>query len=368
MALVNKCQCLMNMIGCYIIIAFCLTPVAQACQICVPYPDSTLADRLLENSGIIFARELQNSPYMFFQVETIRGEGTTTSIKMFCDSSTRRKLKTYPESVVVLAQKNSDDKWQMVTFADSDYQSFIRTLIQSSSKWADVSGNRGRVDYFARYLTSEHPQIQEQAYLEVGRAPYGTIKALAKDIPREQIYEFLGNIRYIEWYSLYILFLGQSSHPDDHAFIRQRVESSVRLTMTTNLAAWLTAFIETNPKTGVTEIETLYFSKPGRTRDELEEVMTSLSVLGSQPPLSKLPLFLYRKKIVKSYGTLLKNYPEMASRVAKDLAMWQVKAHVERLTEIQKANTLVEPSEVYLLDYYLSMAKNYTRMVHDGLD
>lgn len=341
---------------------------SQACMICVPYPDSTLADRLLENSGIILARELQNSPYVFSQVETIRGEGASGPIKIFCDSSTRRKLNSFPESAVVLAQKNSNEKWQMVTFADGDYQSFIRDLIQSSSKWADSPGNQGRVSYFTKHLTSEHPQIQEQSYLEVGRAPYGTIKALAKDIPRKQIYEFLGNFRFIEWHSLYILFLGQSSHPDDHAFIRQRVESSVRLTMTTNLAAWLTAFIETNPETGVTEIETWYFSNPGRSKDELEQVMTSMSVLGSLPPLDRLPLFLFREKIVKSYGTLLKNYPEMASRVAKDLAMWQVKAHVDRLSEIQKSKTLVEPSEVYLLDYYLSMAKNYPRMVHDGLD
>lgn len=223
------------------------------------------------------------------------------------------------------------------------------------------------------FLTISHLAVESQACTICVPYPDSTLADRLLEnsgiiLAREQIYQFLGNFRFIEWHSLYILFLGQSSHPDDHAFIRQRVESSVRLTMTTNLAAWLTAFIETNPETGVTEIETWYFSNPGRSRDELEQVMTSMSVLGSLPPLAKLPLFLFREKIVKSYGTLLKNYPEMASRVAKDLAMWQVKAHVYRLSAIQKANTLAEPSEVYLLDYYLSMAKNYPRMVHDGLD
>ena len=340
----------------------------QACLICVPYPERTLADRLLENDEIIFARELQNSPFVFSQVETLRGGGTTVPIKMFCDSSTRRKLKAIPESVVVLAQKRSEDKWKLVTFADSEYQSFIRAITKNSSDWADVPGNQERVNYFAKHLSSEHPHIQEQAYLEVGRAPYGTIKSLANSISREQIYDFLGNILFIEWHSLYILFLGQSSHPEDHAYIRQQLESNARLEMTTNLSAWLTAYIETNPDTGVADIEAWYFNTPDRSKKELEEVLTSMSVLGSQSPLADLPLFALREKIVNSYGTLLKNYPEMAGWIAKDLAMWQVQAHLDRLSEIQQTNKVAEPSEVYLLNYYLSMAKNYQRTVYDGVD
>lgn len=334
---------------------------SRACMICVPYPETTLADRLLENEEIILARELANSPYLFAPIEIIRGEATTGPIKIFCDSSTRRKLKLIADSSVVLARKSKDAEWHLVTFADRQLQTFIRSLIENGRDWTSAIGAQRRVDYFAQHLTSEHPLIQKQAYLEVGRAPYDRIKSLAMDIPREQIYEFLGNIQYIEWRSLYILFLGQSSHPEDHAFIRQRVESSLHLSMTTNLAAWLTAFIETNPDRGVTEIEKWYLSNPGRPRDVMEEVVTSLSVLGSQTGPTNLSLFLLRQKIVYSYGTLLQNYPEMAGRVAKDLAMWRVRAHIDRLAEIQKSNSLAEPSEHYLLDYYLSMAGSYPR-------
>lgn len=346
----------------YVVNTFQPLVESQACMICVPYPETTLGDRLLENSRIIFARELNNAPYMFSQVEIIRGAGINKPIKVFCDSSSRRKLKSLSDSVVVLAQKDSSENWQMITFADRDVQSFIRELMQGSSRWTPPPKNKRRVAFFAQYLTNNHPVIQEQAYLEVARAPYGAIKDLAKDVPRGQIYKFLRNFQYIEWRSLYILFLGQSAHPDDHSFIRQRVESSVPLSRTTNLAAWLTAFIETNPDTGVAEIEEWYFSLPGRKKEVLEEVMTSLSVLGSQDNFGKPSLLLFRKNVVNSYGTLLKNYPEMAGRVAKELAMWQVRAHIDRLTEIQKSNTLVETSEIYLLDYYLSIAQNYPPM------
>ena len=353
--------------------AFCLTlfnsaDKLQACMICIPYPETTLADRLLEYDEIIFAREQENVSYQFYQLEILRGSGTTSLIKLFCDSATRRKLKTIPQSAVVLARSSADDEWKMITFANSDYQSFIRTMIQQSSNWYDYLGDKKRVNYFSQHLTNDHPQIQEQAYLEVGRAPYGTLKALAKNIPRKQVYEFINNLRFLEWHSLYILFLGQSNRPEDHSYIRQQVESLVRLKMTTNLSAWLTAFIETNPETGVSEIETWYFSNPDRSTDELDEVITSLSVLGSQRSVSQQHLFSLRNKIVNSYGTLLDQYPEMAGRVAKDLAMWQVNAHVADLSEIQKANRVTEPAERYLLDYYLSMAVHYQRIAYEWLD
>ena len=123
--------------------------------------------------------------------------------------------------------------------------------------------------------------------------------------------------------------------------------------------------VETNPETGVREIETWYFNSPDRTRGELDEVLTSLSVLGSQQPVSNRNLFSLRNKIVNSYGALLDQHPEMAGRVAQDLAMWQINAHVADLSEIRETNRVTEPAERYLLDYYLSMAANFKRIAID---
>ena len=240
--------------------------------------------------------------------------------------------------------------------------------MDNGNEWLDFPGNGDRVHYFSRFLTSEHPMIQEQAYLEVGRAPYSTIKHLASEISREQIYELLANFRFIEWHSLYILFLGQSDNPDDIAYIRKQIESAARLKITTNLAAWLTAFIEAHPESGLEEVKSWYFSTPGRTREELAQVMTSLSVLGSQQTTEDIPVFLLRDRIVSSYATLLDNYPEMAGRVARDLAMWQVGAHIERLTEIRQQMSQAEPSEIYQLDLYLSMARSYPKAGVPGLN
>ncbi|MEJ2136906.1 MAG: hypothetical protein P8X86_16880 [Desulfofustis sp.] len=364
---VRRLRYLAVILGCLVIAALFKGSAAQACTICVPYPKRTLADRLLQYNEIIFAREVENSPYLFEQAELIRGTGISAPVKIFCDSSTRRKLQFIPDSVVVLARTSGADKWRMITFADGAYQPFIRAIVEQGGDWADSQGKRARLHYFSKLLTSKHRLIQEQAYLEVGRAPYATIKILAPEIPADQIYGFLENFRFIEWHSLYILLLGQSRHPDDRAYIRKQVESAVRFGTTTNLAAWLTAFIEAHPETGIAEIETWYFSRLGRSNEELDQVMNSLSVLGSQQAGADLPLFPLRNRIVKSYATLLENHPMMAGRVAKDLSMWQVRAHVERLSEIRQEHTLVEPSEIYLLDYYLSMAPSFARFDPAGV-
>jgi len=334
----------------------------QACVICIPYPERTLADRLLENSDIAFIREVADSPYLFVPVEILRGLPSSEPIKIFCDSSTRRKLLVIPDSVLVVARAGATDTWQRVTFADTAYQSFIRDIVLNSNDWQGDLKIQNRVNYFSKLLTSEHPYIQEQAYLEVGRAPYQMIKQVAGEIPKAQIYAFLENLRFIEWHNLYILFLGQSTDPKDQAYIRNQVESAVRFGTTTNLASWVTAFIETHPNSGIEEVESWYFAESNHTGEELEQVMASMSVLGSQQNSDDWWVSPLREEIVRSYGALLKNYPELAGNVARDLSIWQVNAHTDQLSAIQEDKTLLDPSSTYLVDYYLSMAKNFTKI------
>ena len=94
----NRIVIFVLLTGHFLLTALLNAPDTKACQICIPYPEATLADKLLENEGIVFARELDHSPYTFYVVETLKGETIKGPIKTFCDSSTRRKLKVVPES------------------------------------------------------------------------------------------------------------------------------------------------------------------------------------------------------------------------------------------------------------------------------
>jgi hypothetical protein len=341
-----------------------LSPITvEACMICIPYPLTTLADTLIESDAVIMARESTDKPYSFFAVGVLKGTNTQKDFDAFINSTARRMLKLNPEDVIVFRRENTESDWQYTVYADFEYQKFIRSILGQSSRWLKRRGNRNRIDFFAERLTHSNQLIREQAYLEVGRAPYTSIKRIASTIPRQQIREFLDKWRLIEWHNLYILMLGQSRHPDDIAYIRYKFESAAAYGLKTNLSAWATAFIETNPDTGVGEIENLYFINKSRTTDELQEVWKGLSVLGSEGIFRGAPeLFDRRYRIVQSYGTLLENHPLMAGSVAKDLTVWQIRAFEKRLIQIRENASALDPDTKMAITHYLSISRRFPRI------
>jgi hypothetical protein len=335
-------------------------PVINACMICVPFPKTTLADVLNERESIVFAREKIGKAYFFYAVEILKGAIDGDEFKAFIYSIDRRKLSKNLKDIAVFAKKGSGDDWQYIAYADREYQTFVREIILQADSWQKFKGSSRRIDFFAERLTSSNLRIREQAYLEVGRAPYSSIKRIAGSIPRRQIREFLANRRLVEWHSLYILMLGQSRYPDDRAYIRNKLENYARYQFTHNLSAWVAAFVESQPDSGVEEIEKLYFSTRDRTQDELEEVMKGFSVLGSEGGIPFKPEIVdRRRRIVKSYATLLDNYPIMAGLVAKDLATWKTRALVPQLSSIKNGEPILDPKSLLAVNYYLSMASNF---------
>lgn len=154
--------------------------------------------------------------------------------------------------------------------------------------------------------------------------------------------------------------LGQSRYPDDLAYIRNKLENYAQYQIFRNLSAWVTAFVESQPDSGVEEIEKLCFSTRDRTQDELEEVLKGFSVLGSDGGIAFKPEIVdRRRRIVKSYATLLDNYPIMAGLVAIDLATWKTRALVPQLSNIKNGEPILDPKSLFAVNYYLSMASNF---------
>jgi hypothetical protein len=329
-------------------------------MICVPYPKTTLADMFNERESVIFAREKIGKPYFFYAVEVLKGAIGGDDFKGFISATGRRMLSKNLKDVAVFGKKDSGDDWRFIVYADREYQAFVREIILQADSWQKFKGSLGRIDFFAERLTNSNQRIRDQAYLEVGRAPYSSIKRIAGSIPRRQIREFLANWRLVEWHSLYILMLGQSQHADDRAYIRNELENYAQYKLTRNLSAWVTAFIESQPDFGVEEIEKLYFSTKDRTQDELEEVLKGFSVLGSEGGIPFKPEIVNRRhRIVRSYATLLDNHPIMAGLVAKDLTNWKTRALVTQLSRIKNGEPILDPSSLFAVNYYLSMASKF---------
>jgi hypothetical protein len=334
-----------------------------ACAICVPYPKTTLADILIKADSVIMARENPEKPYFFTPVEILRGSADEDGFEAFIDSSSRRRLRLNSEHVVILLHRAAEAGWKYAAYADTEYQDFIKTIVKRSGGWQESKKENDRIAFFAKQLNHDHRYIREQAYIEVGRAPYSSIKLIAGSVPRDRIRGFLADWRLIEWHSLYILMLGQSRHPDDIAYIRQKLEAAARFGFKTNLSAWVTAFIEAYPDTGIEEIATLYFKRNDRTIEELEEVCTGLRVLGSERSISAAPgIMNRRRRIVNSYAVLLKHHPTMAEWVAKDLTAWRIQALVDQLAEIRQRERKHAPGLIFAVDYYLSVASMFLRL------
>jgi hypothetical protein len=334
-----------------------------ACVICFPYPKTTLADILLESKTVIMARERTDKPYSFYAVDVLKGTIDGSDINAFVDSTSRRMLKHNSDGVLVFTLQYEGQDWQYTAYADTEYQQFVRSIIEQSSRWQGFEGDRNRIDFFAERLNHGNQFINAEAYLEVGRAPYASIKRIADNVPRQKIREFLNKWQLIEWHSLYILMLGQSRHPDDIAYIREKLKAAAEYRFEKNLAAWVTAFIETNPETGVEDIEKLYFNDKNRTPDELQEVCKGLSVLGSEGGFRVAPELVERRhRIVRSYGTLLENHPQMAGLVARDLTTWRIRALVDQLTQIKENESALDPDTKMAINYYLSISQRFLRI------
>lgn len=343
-----------------IVLALLVTSAGEACMICVPFPKVTHADLLLENESVILAREKAGEPYAFYSVEVLQGRLGPQDIEVFIPSNTLRRLRTSSEDAVVLMRRTAKSEWQYMTYADPEYQQFIRAILSNSGSWNGARVKSRRIAFFAGYLTRDHRSIREQAYLEVGRAPYASIKTIAGSVPREQIREFLTNWQLINWHGLYIPMLGQSRHAADRDLITKQVQNAARFGLTINLAAWVTAFIEAHTDEGIEEIEALYFKTRSRTRDELEEVLKGLSVLGSEALMTADPVIANRRRrIIESYAVLLDHYPMMAGWVARDLTSWQLRALVDRLSRIQQIDVTLDPSSNLAITYYLSAAERF---------
>ena len=164
--------------------AMCFVAVSwnrvEACRVCFLLPKKTAADFLIESELVVLARENLDQPFCYSAVENLKGHSTIAKFGLFVDSTTRRLLKANPKYAVVLVRKNEDDPWQSLGIADSQYQEVIKRILAFSEQWTSEGGSKDRYKFFLSLLGSKNRTIFELAYLELGRAPYSTIKKMAK--------------------------------------------------------------------------------------------------------------------------------------------------------------------------------------------
>jgi hypothetical protein len=238
--------------------------------------------------------------------------------------------------------------------ADADYERVVRRILDHSATWRPMeTDNPQRLEELAPLLGHADLRLHELAYLEIGRAPYATIRRISAEVSIETVRDMLDDPRYLEWRSLAILMLAQSRRPADRARIVKTFADKQRSGSTLNLGAWATAFLAIEGPDAIGQVRRWYLERPDRSRAQLREVVNALSVHAGDDPS-------WREPVVTAYRALLDVHPALAPAIARDLIAWHRWELVEQIRGIRKALAETDPLGAYLLGLYLHRAAGAT--------
>lgn len=332
------------------LLAGLLVQAANACQVCIPMPVKTLADRLLEADALVLAREDPQRPFHYATVEVLKGDPGAAPIDAFLPSADRRVLAQFPARHMLLARAEPGGGWSALGIADADYERVVRRVVEHAGSWTPMeTGNRQRLAAFVPLLGHSDYRLHETAYLEIARAPYAEIRRIATDVPLETVRDMLDQPRYLEWRSLAILMLAQSAHAADRERIRTTLDDKQRLASTFNLAAWATAYLAIEGVDGLGQIQRWYLARPDRSREEVREVVKALSVIAGTEAAMRQP-------VAAAYRVLLETHPSLAPDVSRDLIAWRRWDFVGQIQDIRSAIAKKDPLGAYALSLYLRAA------------
>lgn len=337
------------------------TPLARplsACQICVPIPTKSAADFLIGADVVVLARENPDKPFSLRAEEVLKGTLADPSIDLFLDSASRRILAANPDRLVVCvhgATEEEPGEWRRIGMTTAAFGSLVREIVARAADWQREPAQR--VAFFSSLLGHDDDQVRTLAHLEVGKAPYDEIRRLGREgvLSRDAILAFLDDFRMTEWHALYILMLAQTGDPRDHERIRESVRSAQRFGITSQIAAWATAWIEIDGESALEALAGWYLRNPDRKPEEVRAVLAALSVHGTDGHVD------LRERIGEAYRELLAIHPAMAPSILGDLTTWERRDFVEPLAAILAS----PPPELDALD--VMRLRAYARQaVQDG--
>ncbi|MFN0056641.1 MAG: hypothetical protein ACKV0T_31220 [Planctomycetales bacterium] len=320
---------------------------AIACPICMPLPRQTVADRLIAAEVVAFGRLDPEQPFSFAAVKILKGELAVSQVELFADSATRRQLAADESRRVLLVK--SPEGWENLGVADGEYQTIVERILTFAPEWGGAKGGQKRLEYFLSLWNHENRMIFEMAYLELGKAPYSSIREFGSRIPVEELQPILTQRGYLEWRSLAILMLAQRDEESTRRLITSAFENCARFSQTMHLSAWATAYVELYQSEGVEAIERLYLKNRARSPEEIRGVLTALSVQGRQNDAA------LRARIVASYGSVFSVHPQATDSIVRDLSDWQEYRYATEVRGVLSTPDLKFPRDglAFLQDYAL---------------
>ncbi|MBB5350980.1 hypothetical protein HNR46_001214 [Haloferula luteola] len=239
---------------------------SHACQICVPVPEVSVADRLLAASVAVLAREDSANCFRYQTWEVLKGADLDVSPDLFVDSQVRRQLASRPAATVLCVQ-SPDGEWRRLGWVTPENRGVIDDILRDAGVWRKDPVRR--LKYFSRLLGSEDRMVATMAHLEVGKASYAELRELEFPLSPAELRRNLDDPRMVEWQALWILLLAIHHDPSDLPRVQDRFERCATRATPKQLAAWTTAWIELKGVGAMDRIEAYYLRDPTRQRDEI---------------------------------------------------------------------------------------------------
>jgi len=342
------------------VMAACLILVSQqglGCPVCTPLPQQTVADQVIAAEVVAFGRIDPGQPFSFVAVEVLKGQLTDPRVELFADSATRHQLAAVESRFVLLVK--SKDGWQSLGVVDAQYQQIVQRILSFVPEWERANGEQKRLEFFLSLWSHENRAIFELAYLELGKAPYAWIRQIGPRFSIDELEPILTRQEYFEWRSLAILLLAQRKDDATQQLINRKFEHCMRYSLTTNLSAWATAYVEVHGANGVKVIEREYLHNETRSKDEIRGVLTALSVHGRQTDAD------LRANIVAAYGSVLHVHPEAAYLIARDLSDWKTFVYAPEFRKIlSRAELKFEPNDRLALTLFVQKSGRDDQTLH----
>jgi hypothetical protein len=321
---------------------------AAACLVCIALPERTLADQVIEAEAVVLARPDPARPFAFAPVAALKGDAAGPAIPGLVDSATRRRLAADPEAAVLFAR--DADGWTRLADATPDLRATVETILAAASAWDAEADHAARFAFFAE--RHDHPDagVRALALAEISRAPYALIRTMTPRLGRAELARLMRDPKMADWAPIHILFLGLSTDPEDHAFVRRAFDAASRRGGA-HLAAWATALAEIDGPPAIDRLRALYFETPGRSPEDLRGVVTAFATLadGGDPAL--------RPGIDAAFRGLAAGPPALAGEAARQLTWAQDWSQARTFADLLAAGAVSDPAAEFAVALYLEAAR-----------
>lgn len=200
------------------------------------------------------------------------------------------------------------------------------------------------------HLESREPLAAEIAYDELAAAPYLTLRTLKPRLAAPAIRKWVVDPELAPRAPLYLLLLGMAGNAQDAATLEQRLDAAWTRGDATNVGPMIAADLELRGAERMAWVDVKYMRDRRRSVRELEAALLALSVQGNAQGV------VTRERVIQSYRTFIREHPEVAGFVARDLAAWQSWEAVPEYVALLKSSIPQQHPSRVAIALYLSQS------------